>query len=138
MTFTDFLNSLTFIHDATTDTLALGMVIGIVAIVLAVACLVFALQAARHLYDFGFEGIVLAEVIGGLFLCTIFVFGTISCFTLPALSLQWIISTDNIDPLALYTYFNVNSAPIDGTVEITPKWEFYQEALSWYTTNFSK
>lgn len=138
MTFTDFLNSLTFIHDTTTDTTVLKVVVGVIAIILAAACLVFALHAVRYLYNYGFEGATLAGVISGLFMCTLFVFGAISCFTLPALSLQWIVSTDNVDFLMLYTYFNVNSAPIDGTVEITPKWEFYQEALSWYTTNFLK
>lgn len=138
MTFTDFLNSLTFIHDTTTDTTVLKVVVGVIAIILAAACLVFALHAVRYLYNYGFEGTTLAGVISGLFMCTLFVFGAIQCFSLPTLSLQWIVSTDNVDSLKLYTYFKVNSAPIDGTVEITPKGEFYQEAIAWYTTNFLK
>lgn len=138
MTFTDFLNSLTFIHDATTDTTVLKVVVGVIAIIFAASCLVFALHAVRYLYNYGFEGTALAGVISGLFMCTLFVFGATQCFSLPALSLQWIVSTDNVDSLTLYTYFSVDSAPIDGTVEITPKGEFYQEALAWYTTNFLK
>lgn len=136
MTLTDFLDSLTIAHDATTNTTVVNSVICAIAGALTLFLLGLVVYCVHMLYEEGFNAIVLFGIISALGLSAFFIYAIVHNFSLPALSIRWIVSTEDTDVSLLYQYFEVKTAPVTDTVEITPKEEIYQEALAWYQMHF--
>ena len=132
MTLTDFLDSLTIINDASVDHTDAGIISGLA--LLGVSCIIICMLFSifREYRGIKFDVQIVFIIIGLLVLSAICIWGAVHLFSAPGYKLEWIISTENTDASLIYQYFEVKSAPISNTVEVTPKSEFYLEILEWY------
>ena len=138
MTITEFLDSLIILNDETVNLSIVNCCFCVLLITIIIALILMMTIIIKEYLCKQFDGEM-------LFICIIlFIFFVVlvvvlySILSTPFTNIYLIISTDNVDKTTLYKYFKISNAPMDDTVKITPKPEFYKETFEWYKCNFTK
>lgn len=136
---TNVLETLTILEDLSTDTAALKIFINIIFLIISGVFLFSAVVLFVKRHEFDSQKVAIFAISITVIAALCFLYEGISELNYTnkhPKKIQILILTEDIDHIQIHKYFEVSDAKIDNEIIITPRSEYYEEALEWYTANY--